>query len=256
MKKQLNHLRRFFAKTGAKKLNAATAREVIPASYDDDDGTNRLSGAFIVVLLLHVVALVGVFAFSRMKDPKTASAGPAQRDLPVSATAQTTDLSADESEVPDRTFAPISEPLPEPAKIVAAETPRPAPAPPRTIGGSHVVKPGESLSRIAVANSLRVADLMAANSLKSDEIHPGQELVIPSAAPKATVSAIRSPVKVADKPSLAKVTPSTYIVRKNDTLVKIARDHGVKYEDLIRLNDIKDPRKLQAGQSLRIPKKS
>jgi LysM repeat protein len=43
-----------------------------------------------------------------------------------------------------------------------------------------------------------------------------------------------------------------YIVKKGDTLYSIARSHGVKDADIMELNGIKDPRKLQAGQRLKI----
>jgi LysM repeat protein len=37
--------------------------------------------------------------------------------------------------------------------------------------------------------------------------------------------------------------------------VKIARDLGVRYDDLAKLNGIKDPKKLQEGQILKVPAK-
>src|SRR6187397_1380456 len=161
MKKQLNQLRRFFARTGPKRLNAATARETIPASYEDDDGSNRLSGAFVVVLLLHVIALVGVFAFSRMKDPKagtgSGSADAAAKNLAKALPAVTP---ADESNQvaavhpePETRRDPVREAAQEPARAT----------PSRSGDGSYIVKSGETLSKIAIAHSVRIPDLMTAN---------------------------------------------------------------------------------------------
>lgn len=45
----------------------------------------------------------------------------------------------------------------------------------------------------------------------------------------------------------------TYVVVKGDNPVTIARKLKVAYDDLIALNHIEDPRKLQIGQKLRIP---
>ena len=45
----------------------------------------------------------------------------------------------------------------------------------------------------------------------------------------------------------------TYIVRKGDNPVTIAKKLKVFYDDLIALNHIDDPRKLQIGQKLLIP---
>jgi LysM repeat protein len=46
----------------------------------------------------------------------------------------------------------------------------------------------------------------------------------------------------------------TYIVKKGDNPVTIAKRLKVSYDDLIALNHIEDPRKLRIGQKLLIPK--
>jgi murein DD-endopeptidase MepM/ murein hydrolase activator NlpD len=43
-----------------------------------------------------------------------------------------------------------------------------------------------------------------------------------------------------------------YIVKKGDTVYSIARSYGVKDTEVMKLNGIKDPQKLQLGQRLRI----
>lgn len=45
--------------------------------------------------------------------------------------------------------------------------------------------------------------------------------------------------------------PKTRTVAKGDTLEKISRETGVSVADIQKFNDIKDPNKIQAGQSLR-----
>ena len=52
------------------------------------------------------------------------------------------------------------------------------------------------------------------------------------------------------------VSPSgkTYLVKKGDNPVAIAKKLKVSYNDLIALNHIDDPRKLQIGQKLLVPK--
>lgn len=278
MKKQLNQLRRFFARTGTRKLNAATAREVIPASYDDDDGSNRLSGAFIVVLLLHVIALVGVFAFSRMKDPKPSTAqGPAtgsaagatgaQASIAAAApkaTSPAVQTDSAPSQVPSSPAPTLVASNTKNAAIAATEaaivTDRVAsarPASTQASGRSYVVKSGDNLTKIAVAYGVRPADLIAANGLKGDDIKPGQELTIPEAK-SAKSTAETKPVDRTEKAAAttAKTTNSSHVVRKNETLIKIARELGVKYEDLVKINNIKDPQKLREGQVLKVPRKS
>ncbi len=62
------------------------------------------------------------------------------------------------------------------AKIAGGKTP-----PPASSGGSkeHVVQKGETLSVIAKAAGVTVAELKKANNLTGDEIKVGQKLVIP-----------------------------------------------------------------------------
>ena len=254
MKKQLNQLRRFFARTGPKRLNAATAREAIPASYDDDDGSNRLSGAFVVVLLLHVIALVGVFTFSRMKDPKS---GSGSADAAAKNLAKTQPAVAPAVESTEAAAAlPEPEATREPVRETAQESVSSTPSRGST-GRSWIVKSGETLSKIAFAHNVRTADLKAANNLKTDEIRAGQELIIPDNRTSRATTEVKAAAKAPEKTTTAaKSNGSTYTVKKNDALVKIAREQGVKYEELIKLNNIRDPRKIQEGQVLKLPKKS
>jgi LysM repeat protein len=72
-------------------------------------------------------------------------------------------------------------------------------------------------------------------------------------------SAPRDDAKPSHSPSKdehAKAPPSsgkTYIVKKGDNPVTIAKRFKVSYDDLLALNHIEDPHKLQIGQKLLIP---
>lgn len=44
-----------------------------------------------------------------------------------------------------------------------------------------------------------------------------------------------------------------HLVKKSETLYGIAREYGIPVETLIKVNDIKDPKALKIGMSLRIP---
>jgi LysM repeat protein len=240
MKKQLSKLRRFFARTGTKKLDATATREAIPVSYDDDDGSTRLSGAFIIVLLLHVVALVGVFAYSRMRENNALATQP-------SITPKTNKAPA--SAPPPKAPA-AAQTAPPPIEAALATQPElpPLPAPPTVrVGRSHVVKRGETITRIAVAYNVSKTDLASANGIRNEnELREGQELTIPTAKVTRPESKPQTPPKP--------VTGS-YTVRKGENLVRIASTLGVKYEDLVRANGIKDPKKIKEGQKLKVPGK-
>ena len=81
------------------------------------------------------------------------------------------------------------------------------------------------------------------------------------AKPRATGSqkeiVPRNDAKPSHSPSKdAKAPPSsrnTYIVKKGDNPVTIAKKFKVSYDDLVALNNIEDPHKLQIGQKLLIP---
>ena len=61
-------------------------------------------------------------------------------------------------------------------------------------------------------------------------------------------------VKAIDQEKLPTSSGNIYTVVKGDNPVTIARKLKVPYEDLIALNHIEDPRRLQIGQRLLIPK--
>jgi murein DD-endopeptidase MepM/ murein hydrolase activator NlpD len=70
--------------------------------------------------------------------------------------------------------------------------------------GSYVVKPGDSLARIAKANGVSIDDLKKANGLTTGNIRIGQALAIPAkAAPAAAVAQVPAadPVKTASVPA-------------------------------------------------------
>jgi len=70
---------------------------------------------------------------------------------------------------------------------------------------------------------------------------------------KLSRSAARSTAKDVKTPSSS---GKTYTVAKGDNPVTIAKKFKVSYDDLLALNHIEDPRKLQIGQKLLIPTKT
>src|SRR6201987_2847996 len=136
-----------------RKLRAAAARK--SARYDDDEyfveePNVKLSRAFVVVLLLHVVAVGGIFAFSTLKDRQS---------------------SANTVKNQPATASPTSTPVANTAK-----------------GGAHPpsqnlvyqVKAGDTLAGIAAQFGLSAHDLETANNLAPGTIVAiGRELVVP-----------------------------------------------------------------------------
>lgn len=226
-----------------KRLNAATAARRAPIEDYDDEPQTKLSSAFVVVLILHIVAVGGIYAFNSIKAHRKA-------EEPV-------------APIAPLATAPIAKSLPQPAaqapkQEIADSTPAVPPPAPVTapISGArvHHVKAGDNLTKIAAQYSVTPAEIEELNGAKNvATLRIGQTLNIPkphaaAALPKKT----EEPIKVA---ALTKGPAKTYVVAKGDNPVAIARKLGVSYDELLKLNNIEDPKKLQIGQTLKVPAK-
>jgi LysM repeat protein len=80
------------------------------------------------------------------------------------------------------------------------------------------------------------------------------------AKPAAVAPAAPNPAATQPSPKQAEVPPATtdsdvYVVAKGDNPYNIAKKLHVSYNDLIAINEIKDPTRVQIGQKLKIPAK-
>lgn len=144
-------------------------------------------------------------------------------------------------------------------------------------------EPNMKLSRalliVLVLHIVAVAGIIAFNAIKTREAGSASAAESIATAPPATLgestaatpnevaqvavpAKIRTPEKTTEH---AKPPPKTsgvadsgkiYVVVKGDNPVTIARHLKVSEADLLELNEITDPRKLQIGQKLRIPEQS
>ncbi len=92
----------------------------------------------------------------------------------------------------------------------------------------------------------------AGTPVRADGAKPRDEVAQKESAPRNDAKPSHSP----SKDEHAKAPPSsgkTYIVKKGDNPVTIAKRLKVSYDDLLALNHIEDPHKLQIGQKLLIP---
>ena len=73
---------------------------------------------------------------------------------------------------------------------------------------------------------------------------------VPSATPAATTAGTVG----VDNPSPTAVGGTrSHVVAKGETLIQIAKQYGVTVDDIEQLNKIQDAKKLQIGQTLKIP---
>jgi len=110
-------------------------------------------------------------------------------------------------------------------------------SPPRSpshppVAGSHTVRQGESLYSIARRYRTTVDRLRRDNNLKSNLIHPGQQLKISTGS--------QSNLK-------------HYTVHRGDTLGRIAKSHHVALKNLLRANGLSSRSRIYPGQVLVIP---
>jgi uncharacterized YkwD family protein len=96
------------------------------------------------------------------------------------------------------------------------------------LAASYVVKPGDSLWKIATSHSTTVNALIEANSLTTTELYPGQVLTIGE-------------------------NNNTYRIQSGDTMYKIAVRLGVSLKSLIEANPQVNPNLIYVGQLIKIP---
>ena len=245
-------LKRLSAVTGDRKQRvAATAT----ADMDFEDGSSKIARALTIIFLIHIVAIGLIFVHQKFLDgrvpeePKTA----AQEHLPAVAS------------TPARLDLP---------RIAKGEKP-------------YIVRQGDNYARIASIVGVEEGDLRLVN--EHVEIVPGLLLKIPQkrivAVDPPEVAAIRNqePVELnsglvpavdlgsvpkaqlvkATVPHAAQVsitaapvvaTGKNYVVRKGDSIWRIANQFKVSQEALMKANSISKNQKIQPGMSLAIPR--
>jgi N-acetylmuramoyl-L-alanine amidase len=132
------------------------------------------------------------------------------------------------------------DPVPVPVDAVPVDT--------SPVEVRHQVRKGESLSLIARRNGVTVSALAAANGITNlNRIFVGQLLVIPAsgAPPAAMIAAVTPGAPVANEVS--------YVLRRGDSLIGVARRFNVTVGVIAAANRITNPNRVLAGTRLIIP---
>jgi LysM repeat protein len=259
---------------------ASSRRRGTPIVEEEDfeeepEPNMKLSHAFVVVLVLHVIAVAGVFAFNSVKARHTDIVSPIAEE-PAKPVESTATAAAPEAVANTSPLAPVAKT--EPAAPIAPVAPAPA------VAKTHELQPGETLTKVAKTYGVTVAELQAANNIDDPKtIRAGTALIIPGAAAAAVEPAKIEPVAykpvasapveqqpiavptaatpvekpaaapVAAAPAAAQASGTVYTVVKGDNPWKIAKKFKVPYSALLKLNNITDPNHIQIGQKLQIP---
>jgi LysM repeat protein len=134
---------------------------------------------------------------------------------------------------------------------------------PASDGSMHVVRKGESLSRIARAAGCTIADVQAANDLGSKTvIYPGQPLFVPNCAggvrpakDRASAAKAKAAAKKAKAGTGKAATVEEIVqhrVRKGESLSRIAKRYGCSPSEIRARNGIRG-NMIHPGQLLLIP---
>lgn len=104
----------------------------------------------------------------------------------------------------------------------------------------HVVQPGENLYRIGLRYGISVAVIAQANNISNTaQIYAGQSLVIPDMS------------EAVDNPLIA-AEPTYHVVQPGENLTSIANRYGLTVDQLIRINNISNPNRIERGQTLTV----
>ena len=119
------------------------------------------------------------------------------------------------------------------------------------------VQAGDTLSGLAQANGVTVADICRVNGITpKTKLSIGQDLYIVSDSGKANFSAPKTPraaTSQAKQPALAKAKGKTATIQAGDTLYSLARTHGTSVDAIAQRNGIRPEARLKVGQVLYLP---
>jgi len=117
---------------------------------------------------------------------------------------------------------------------------------------TYTVKGGDNLSKIAAKYNTSVSAIKASNNKTSDMIRVGEQLVIPVGGSSAG-STSTAPKPAPTFSTAASVDASgIHTVKAGEYPATIARQYGMTASELLAINGITDPRKMQIGQKLKV----
>ena len=233
------------AKSRGRKVVRASARAMRGGEEDyyEAEPNMKLSHAFMVVLILHVVAVGGIYAFNQIKVNKNPNVlENVSSKIGQAAGTLLTGGAAKSSQVAAAVSAP---------SVAQAATVAPAATEVRRMPGDA----DEPLPTVASteAPAFRTTPATPAPAVAPKALTPAAPAVTQVAPAKAPNKAETSaPAKAAPATS----TATTYKVAKGDNPYKIAKHLGVTAQALLEANNITDPTKLQIGQVLKVPRKT
>ena len=233
-----------------RRLRARAATMNPSEDYEDygPEPNMKLSHAFLVVLLLHVIAVGGLYAFNTMKAGKTPAIKTAKATQPLPTGPVKESQRNDESSSGGGSGE--KPPADGKAPLVAKVAEAPKLAKPNSVSNTKSAQPaltegnGKGLFASAKGTLQKAAGVgVAATGVsKAAAQTTTEQSSAVSATDNAPAPSITSPNK-------------TYMVRAGDTMTRIASSLGVTIPDLERVNSLGSNAVLQVGQVLKVPEK-
>jgi len=235
-----------------RRLRARAATMHDAEDYDDygPEPNMKLSHAFLVVLMLHVIAVGGLYAFNSMKAGKSTSGQASSKPNTATASASQKERTQESNDAPkggggSGQKPPTEEKAPIVAKV--AEAPKSVKS-----SGSETAKVSQTKPEHAekglIASSVgalkKVAGIGATAACASKAV----------AQAPSTETTTNSGSAVAESP--VEATSKTYTVRAGDTMTRISSSLGVAIPDLEKVNNLASNAVLQVGQVLKVPEKA
>ncbi len=223
----------------------STPNPLIPQGMlPDNRGKSHVRIAVFTILAIHVVLLGALLIQGCKRSPE----------------APPPDLTALNTNYPPPPIdtnppPPVAPPSNVTAQLAPAVTPPVVTPPvvtpaPTTTGAEHVVAKGDSFYTLSKKYGVSIKAIAEANpNMDSRRLKIGDKLVIPAASASAAPSSGNGVTAAANG------SEKTYSVKSGDTLMKIAKDHGVSVKALRSANSLKTDQ-IKVGQKLKIPSKA
>lgn len=124
-----------------------------------------------------------------------------------------------------------------------------------TAGNRHVVRRGETLTKIAARYGVPVSELASINGLRTtSKVRSGRSLTIPVSGTQSASSGEKpaTVLRASSSGSGSGAHVATYKVRRGDTLSGVARKYGMTTANLAELNGISRKAGLRRGQRIKV----
>lgn len=231
-----------------RRLRARTAAmNAHQAEYEDygPEPNMKLSHAFMVVLMLHVIAVGGLYAFNSMKAGKASNLKMAKATAPIQQAPEPSNQQEPKqekpgNEPPKKPHTPLVAQVADVSESSVSQTSKVPDQPSKGFLASAKLAFQRALS-FGIAGATGGLSKAAAQDMSA----------VGQGASNAAPASGEVPPGTATPPSA-----KTYLVKSGDTITRIASSVGVSIPDLEKANGLTESSVLRVGQNLKIPEKT